>query len=131
MMFFTGLQGGPNGENNMKQFLSFVKKEFAHVLRDRKTLIILFGMPVMQILIFGFALTNEIKNTKIVIVDLAKDQASMQITERISASQYFEIEKSLLSAKDITTEFQKGKIKAAIIIPSGFESSLLRNRRAQ
>ena len=60
----------------MKQFISFVKKEFPHVLRDRKTLLILFGMPVVQILIFGFALTTEVKNSKIVIVDYAKDDAS-------------------------------------------------------
>ena len=57
----------------MKQFITFLKKEFAHVLRDRKTLLILFGMPIVQILIFGFALTNEVKNSKIVIVDNAKD----------------------------------------------------------
>src|SRR6476661_4567756 len=111
MMFFTALQEGPNVQNKMKQFLSFVKKEFAHVLRDRKTLVILFGMPVAQILIFGFALTNEIKNSKIVVLDQARDQASRQIIERISSSRYFEIEKSLVSAADITTEFQKGKIK--------------------
>ncbi len=131
MMCFTVLQGGPNGENKMKQFLSFVKKEFAHVLRDRKTLVILFGMPVAQILIFGFALTNEIKNSKIVVLDQARDQASRQIIERISSSRYFEIEKSLVSSADITTEFQKGKIKAAIVIPAGFEASLLHERRAQ
>ena len=48
----------------MKQFITFVKKEFAHVLRDRKTLLILFGLPIVQILIFGFALTNEVKKIK-------------------------------------------------------------------
>ena len=50
---------------NMKQFIAFVKKEFYHVFRDRKTLLLLFGMPVVQIVLFGFALTNEIKNSKI------------------------------------------------------------------
>ena len=53
----------------MKQFLAFVRKEFYHVFRDRKTLLLLFGMPIAQIILFGFALTNEIKNTKIVICD--------------------------------------------------------------
>jgi len=60
----------------MKQFLVFVRKEFYHVFRDRKTLLMLFGLPIVQIVLFGFALTNEIKNTKIVILDLAKDEAS-------------------------------------------------------
>ncbi|MBA4166362.1 MAG: ABC transporter permease, partial [Chitinophagaceae bacterium] len=70
----------------MKQFLTFVKKEFAHVLRDRKTLLILFGMPVVQILIFGFALTNEVKNARVVIMDQANDAASQRITSMIAAS---------------------------------------------
>jgi ABC-2 type transport system permease protein len=56
----------------MKQFFAFVTKEFSHVFRDRKTLLMLFGVPVVQIVLFGFALTNEIKNSNIVIVDNAK-----------------------------------------------------------
>ena len=70
----------------MKQFIIFVKKEFAHVLRDRKTLLILFGLPVVQIMIFGFALTNEVKNSKIIIVDYAKDVASQELTANSSLS---------------------------------------------
>ena len=46
----------------MKQFIFFVRKEFLHVWRDKRTMLILFGMPLAQILIFGFALTNEVKN---------------------------------------------------------------------
>ena len=57
-----------NKETSMKQLLTFIKKEFHHVLRDRKTLLILFGLPVVQIIIFGFALSNEVKNAKIVVV---------------------------------------------------------------
>ncbi|HRD83295.1 MAG TPA: ABC transporter permease, partial [Saprospiraceae bacterium] len=55
----------------MKQFLTFVRKEFYHVFRDRKTLLLLFGMPVMQIVLFGFALSNEIKNARVAVYDLA------------------------------------------------------------
>ena len=115
----------------MKQFIIFLKKEFAHVLRDRKTLLILFGMPIMQILIFGFALTNEVKNSKIVIVDNAKDIASQQIISRIEASRYFDIEKSVMSAKEIETAFKEGIIKMAIVLPSGFNNDLLHQNRAQ
>ena len=81
----------------MKQFIIFVKKEFAHVLRDRKDLAHSVRHAIMQILIFGFALTNEVKNSKIVIVDHAKDIASQQIITRIEASRYFEIEKSVMN----------------------------------
>jgi ABC-2 type transport system permease protein len=115
----------------MKQFTTFLKKEFAHVLRDRKTLLILFGMPITQILIFGFALTNEVKNSKIVVVDYAKDMASQNIITKIEASRYFEIEKAMMSAKEIETSFQQGIIKMAVVFPPDFNRDLLHQRTAQ
>lgn len=114
----------------MKQFITFVKKEFAHVLRDRRTLVILFGMPVMQILIFGFALTNEIKNSNIVILDHSKDQASSQIIAKIEASRYFEIDKELRSQPEIDEAFKEGRIKLAVIFPASFNSQLLHQNKA-
>ncbi len=115
----------------MNQFIVFVKKEFAHVLRDRKTLLILFGMPVIQILIFGFALTNEVKNSKIIVVDYARDITSQQLVSKIEASRYFEIEKQIINHRQIEGEFKKGKIKMAIIIPDNFNESLLHLNSAQ
>jgi len=115
----------------MKQFLTFVRKEFYHVLRDRKTLLILFGMPVMQILIFGFALSNEVKNSRIVVMDHAKDIASQKLINKIEASKYFDIEKSILSPDQIDASFKQGKIKMALIIPAGFNENLLHGHAAQ
>jgi ABC-2 type transport system permease protein len=115
----------------MKQFATFLKKEFAHVLRDRKTLLILFGMPIMQILIFGFALTNEVKNAKILIVDNAKDLATQKIIGRIEASSYFQIDEAMMSAKQIDAAFRKGNIKVAVVFPAGFHNELLHQRNAQ
>jgi ABC-2 type transport system permease protein len=115
----------------MKQFATFLSKEFAHVLRDRKTLLILFGMPIMQILIFGFALTNEVKNAKIIVVDNAKDIATQQIISRIEASRYFEIEEAMMNAQEIERSFQKGIIKMAIVFPSDFNENLLHQNTAQ
>jgi ABC-2 type transport system permease protein len=115
----------------MKQFINFVKKEFAHVWRDKKTLLILFGMPVIQILIFGFALTNEVKNSKIIVMDQAKDLASQQIITKIAASRYFDIERAVMNSQQIETAFKKGKIKMAIVFPAGFNEALLHQRKAQ
>jgi ABC-2 type transport system permease protein len=56
----------------MKQFLSFVRKEFHHILRDRQTLLILLGMPIALIMIFGFALTTEVKNARFAVLDFSK-----------------------------------------------------------
>lgn len=115
----------------MKQFITFVRKEFAHVLRDRKTLLILFGMPVMQILIFGFALTNEVKNSAIVVVDYAQDEASQKLVSRIEASRYFEVSKSAADHNQIEESFKEGKVKLALIFPQNFYSDLMHQNKAQ
>lgn len=115
----------------MKQFLAFVKKEFYHVLRDKRTLLILFGMPVIQILIFGFALSNEVKNAKILIVDNAKDVSSQKIIDEISASQYFSIEKSTSDPHQIETAFKKGAIRLALVFPANFNTDLMHLHHAQ
>lgn len=80
----------------MKQLLSFVKKEFYQVFRDRKTLLMLFGLPIIQIVLFGFALTNEIKNANIVVVDNARDRASQQIINKMEGSRFFRVQKELM-----------------------------------
>lgn len=114
----------------MKQLFTFVKKEFYHVLRDRRTLLILFGLPVVQILIFGFALTNEVKNSKILIIDHARDIASQEIITKIEASHYFDIEQSLLADQELEQAFREGKIKMAIVIPAHFNHGLLHENKA-
>ncbi len=115
----------------MKQFITFLRKEFAHVLRDRKTLLILFGMPIMQIMIFGFALTNEVKNSKIVIVDNSKDISSQKIISKIEASKYFEIENAMMSAAQIEEAFQKGVIKMAVVFPANMDYDMAHQRKVQ
>jgi ABC-2 type transport system permease protein len=115
----------------MKQFIIFVRKEFAHVLRDRKTLLILFGMPIMQILIFGFALTNEVKNSSVIVVDYAQDAASQQLISRIEASRYFEITKTVIDHHKIEESFREGNVKLAIIFPENFYTDLMHQNKAQ
>jgi drug efflux transport system permease protein len=109
----------------MKQFLSFVKKEFYHILRDKRTMFILLGMPIVQIIIFGFALTNEVKNSRIAVLDNSKDVATTALTREIEASRYFDIEKNLYSYEEIEAAFKQGKIKIVIIFPQQFENDLL------
>lgn len=115
----------------MKQFFTFVKKEFLHVLRDPKTLLILFGMPVVQILIFGFALTNEVKNSTIIVVDQSKDMITQEIIAKIEASRYFEIERSVSDPKQLYGAFQQGNIKLAVIFPLHFGEDLLHLNKAR
>lgn len=115
----------------MKQFNAFVRKEFYHVFRDSKTLLMLFGLPIAMITLFGFALTNEIKNSKIVICDYAKDIASQKITEKLEASNNFKIEKTILSHSQIDDAFKSGKIKLVVVFPAHFNDELEHNNKAQ
>lgn len=114
----------------MKQFLAFVRKEFYHVFRDKKTLLMLFGLPIVQIILFGFALSNEIKNAKIVVCDYAKDESSRQIINKIRASHTFEIEEILMSHNEIEKAFKKGTIKLALVFPNDFNHDLLHLNKA-
>ncbi len=108
----------------MKQFWVFVKKEWLHIFRDRKTLFILFGMPIAQILIFGFALSNEVKNSKIAILDQSKDKTSQYLIERIQASRYFDIEEFLNSEHELEPVFKKGNVKMVVVFPPNFDHQL-------
>ena len=115
----------------MKQLLTFVKKEFLHVLRDRRTLLLLFGMPVVQILLFGFALSTEVKNTKIGVLDLDKSQTSFEIISKINANQYFDIDKNLKSIDQAENAFKGGKIKMIVMIPTQFSADINSGKKAQ
>ena len=115
----------------MKQLKAFIKKEFYHILRDRRTLLILLGMPVVQIIIFGFALTNEVKNSKIIVMDQARDQASQAIIEEINASRYFEVEQVDADYHLLEDQFRQGRAKMAMVFPVGFARDLDRMNTAQ
>ena len=92
---------------------------------------ILLGMPVVQIVIFGFALTNEVKNANIAILDNSKDAATTSLTAELDASRYFALEKNIGSYDEIEEEFKKGKIKLAVVFPQHFDEDLQHFNKAQ
>ncbi|HYM95648.1 MAG TPA: ABC transporter permease [Chitinophagaceae bacterium] len=115
----------------MRQFIAFVKKEFYHIWRDKRTMFILLFMPIAQIIIFGFALTNEVKNSKIAVLDESKDAATTSLITELDASRYFDLEKNIYSYKEIEEQFQKGKIKLAVLFPQHFNEDLQHFNKAQ
>lgn len=115
----------------MKQLLTFVKKEFWHVLRDKRTLLVLFGMPVVQVLLFGFALSTEVKNTKIGVLDQDKSQNSIELISKIKANQYFDVDKDLKSIDEAEDAFKGGKIKMLLVIPAQFAQDINSGKKAQ
>lgn len=114
----------------MKRFKGFVIKEFYHIFRDYRTMVILFGMPLVQIMIFGFAISTEIKNAEIAILDNSKDAVTQKITNKILSSGYFNSEANLSDYKEIETSFKKGKIKEVIIFENNFAKKLETEKKA-
>jgi len=108
----------------MKQFTAFIKKEFYHILRDKRTILILLVMPIAQIILFGFAITTEVKNTPMAILDLSKDAATRQITERLAASNYFTLTSELHNPNDIEKAFQTGEAKLVVVFSENFQNNI-------
>ena len=106
----------------MKQFKSFVIKETRHILRDKRTILILFGMPVVMMLIFGFAITTDVKNVRTVVVTSQMDLQTQRAVERISQSEYFTITQTVDSPKDAEHLIRNQKADMAIVFAPDFAS---------
>ncbi len=104
----------------MNRFIAFVKKEFLHIFRDYRTMMILFIMPIAQILIFGFAITTEIQNASIAILDKSKDEVTRELTQKLLASGYFSADQYLSSESEIESAFKQGRAKMVIVYESNF-----------
>ena len=99
----------------MKQFISFVIKEAKHILRDKRTMLILFGMPVVMMLLFGFAITNDVRNVRTVVVTSQMDHQTQQAVERLSASEYFIITQTVGTPKEAERLIRSQKADLAVV----------------
>ena len=113
----------------MKTFRGFVIKEFYHIFRDRRTLVILFGMPLVQLVLFGSAIRNEITGVRMAIVDESRDTVTRELAERLQAATLFEVE-LLASVDDIEAAFRAGRIKQVTVFENGFAERLEREGTA-
>jgi ABC-2 type transport system permease protein len=114
----------------MNQFFSFIKKEFYHIIRDKRTILILLVMPIVQIILFGFAITTEVKNTQVAVFDPSKDATTQRIKEHFQASQYFTIVEELSRSEQINDVFKYGKTGLVIVFSEDFASNLLHTGEA-
>ena len=115
----------------MNSFLGFVKKEFLHIFRDPLTLMIIFLIPLIELVLFGLVMTNDLKNEKIAVLDHAKDENTLNICNKITSSGYFEITKNLNSEKEILAEFKKGNISAVLVFENDFSKNLYSQKSAK
>ncbi|PIF02334.1 MAG: multidrug ABC transporter permease [Draconibacterium sp.] len=109
----------------MKQLKSFIKKEFFHIFRDLRTVLILFIIPIIQLLIFGTVIKSEIKDVHIAIYDQSKDITTQQITSKLLSSGYFILEQNLENIDDIEAIFKKGKVKEIVVFENNFGNKLV------
>ena len=108
----------------MNRFWAFVKKEFLHIFRDPRTILILFGMPIAQIMIFGYVVKNEIKDVRIAIYDKSKDNVTREITNKILSSGYFLLSEKIDSDNELERIFKKGDVKEIIVFEPKFAEKL-------
>jgi len=106
----------------MKQFVSFVIKETKHILRDKRTMLILFGMPVVMMLLFGFAITTDVKNVRTVVVTSQMDHQTQQVVERLSQSEYFTIAATVRTPQEGERLIRSQKADMAVVFAGDFAS---------
>ena len=104
----------------MKQFIAFVRKEFYHIFRDRRTMLILLGMPVVQIILFGFAISTEVRNVRVAVLDPSNDVMTRRIIDQLEASEYFKIERLVHSPEELETVFREGDADMAVVFSPQF-----------
>ncbi len=106
----------------MKQFISFVIKEAKHILRDKRTMLILFGMPVVMMLLFGFAISTDVRNVRTVVVTSQMDPQTQQAVQRLSASEYFTLTQTVPTPQQAEQLIRSQKADMAVVFSPRFAS---------
>lgn len=115
----------------MRQFLTFTRKEFYHIFRDRWTMMMLLAFPIIMIILFGFGITTEIKNSKVAIYDPSRDLATQNIATKLGTSEYFTIAQYLEDPAEIETIFKEGKLGLLVIFGENFYQNMMHTGEAQ
>ncbi len=114
----------------MKQFIAFVKKEFRHIMRDNRTLLIILGMPVVEILLFGFAINMEVQDIRVAFYDPTPDAFTTGIAERIRENPYFNYQGNMQSMDDMEESMRKGELDLAVVFQQNFQEELVHSGEA-
>ena len=114
----------------MKQFLSFVRKEFIHIIRDPRSLLILLVMPQIMVMLPGYVIKNEVKDIRVAVLDQSHDVYTTQITERLAANDYFILKGEVKTEAEAIDYFRKGEIDLVVIFGSEFANRLVHSQDA-
>jgi len=131
MYFTSSPEVQPEKQINMRQFLIFTQKEFYHIFRDRWTMMILLILPVVMLILFGYAITTEIRNSHFVVFDPSRDAATQGIVNKLETSEYFIFDGYVHSPQEAEEIFMRGEIGMFIIFSGNFYSNMLHTGNAQ
>ncbi len=106
------------------RIIAIVQKEFLHIIRDPRSLVIVFLLPVIMVLLYGYAITFDIKEIRLGILDEDRTQASRQLIQRLTSSNYFKITEELQSRNEIEEGMLQRRFIAALVIPLDYAKKL-------
>lgn len=109
----------------MKQFLSFVRKEFLHILRDPRSLLILLVMPQVIVLLLGYVVKNDVKDIRVAVLDPNHDIYTDRITERLYANEYFIPMGEARSEQEAAALFKQGKVDIVVVFGPDFADRII------
>ena len=101
----------------MRRFRALIKKEMIHMLRDPRTLIFIFLMPILQLVLLGYANSTEIKNVPTAVFNQDNSKASRALLDSFNATGYFSFDYAVYSQAELNQLIDSGKAKVGIIIP--------------
>jgi ABC-2 type transport system permease protein len=111
--------------------LSLIRKEFLHILRDRRTLFVMFVLPIIQLVLLGYAATTDVEHLRTAVLDRDKSSASRELVEAYRVSNYFDILHHVESEEQLKRMIDRGTVQAGIVIPAGYGADILGGQRAE
>lgn len=119
------------GKDSMEKFFAFVGKEFRQISRDKRSAAILFALPIVLLVLFGFAITNDIKESKFAVLDNAQSPLSKAIVGRLDASEYFSFYRQARSRAELEEFLMRGIVKTVVVFGADFEKKVAGGGPAQ
>ena len=115
----------------MKQYVSFIGKEFLHIIRDRRSMLILLAVPVVLLLLFGYAVSTEVKNVRVAVLDSSHDVLTRKACDRLAANPYMSLDYCVTCIDDVYSLFRQGKVDVTVVFGNGFAADLVHKGTAE
>jgi ABC-2 type transport system permease protein len=112
-------------EVSILRTLTVARKELFHIVRDRRTLAVMFLIPIVQLFLLGYAATTDIEHLLTAVVDADRTPQSRELVEAYKASNYFDIVSYVDSEEDLARLIDQGTIRAGMIIPAGYGAAVI------